>query len=240
MQNLNIKYQDTDGTQNDIIVREGDAAKLIEPVPYTITGDIKSPANWLETKKDDIDLTKAYILVDVASWQINLHLNVDQENGRYKSAVIGMIEPDDKLNEFKINIRTPKWELSDLARHLKFRRNCFASIDQSMEIVSALKTFKANVSRQIEKIQDDRGNHRKLDDKRISSEVPEVFTLNMPVFKGDVPYTFDVELCIEEKEGVVRAFLQSVSLEEIIEKRIQEIIDREVKRIPEGVTIIYA
>jgi hypothetical protein len=236
MQDLHIKLEDGYG---DLIVREGQAAKLIEPKAYGYTGNLGTVATWLTTKADDVDTLRAVVIVNYDKAEIELDLNTGQENQRLESSVKGYMAPYPYLEDFRINTgRT--WELKDLANVCKFNRRYFPNKEQNVLLVTALAQFKGTVTREIEKMSDDRGNHRRSDHKEVSTKLPEIFTLNMPLFKNEAPVDFDVEVLIEEKEGVVRAVLQSVSLLEKREAFVRERIDAEVAKFSAtGITIIY-
>lgn len=236
MQDLHIKLEDGGDT---LIVREGQAAKLIEPKAFGYIGNLGTVATWLTTKSDDVDTLRAVVIVNYDKAEIELDLNNGQENQRLESSVRGYMAPYPDLEAFRINTgRT--WELQELANLCKFNRRYFLDTEQNIKLVTGLKQFRGSVQREIENAKDDRGNHRRLDDKRVHTELPEVFTLKMPLFKNEAPVDFDVEVLIEEKEGVVRAVLQSVSLLEKREAFVRERIDAEVaKFIGTDITIIY-
>lgn len=224
----------------DVIIREGSAATLIEPRGYHIQGDIRTVANWLLTKLEDTDITKAFIRVDMKHGKLELNLNLDQENHRLHSTVKGSFSTHPDLGSFRIN-NNFGWDVIDLGNHFKFMRRYFFEKEANMALVSGLKSFKATVNRELEKQQDDRGNHRRLDDKRVTTNLPEVFTLYIPIFEGHAAQAIDVEMVIEEKEGVTRVKLQSVDLIEKTESLISEAITAELARLSsiENLTIIY-
>lgn len=222
-----------------LTIRQGQAPANIEPNGFAFFGNISTVATWLETKAAEIDLLRSVVLVDRKSGIIMLYLNAGQENGRIESTVQAILEHSKYLTDFRINTGH-KWELSELARFLKFNRRFFPDTQQNMELVAGLNSFKAKVSRDIEKVEDTRGNHRRLDDKRVDTQLPETFTLLMPLFEGEPAESFDVELHIDEKEGIVRATLHSVSLLEQRENFIEERLNAEIDKFKEsGITIIY-
>lgn len=222
-----------------LVIREGDAHRIIEPKGYGIRGNISAPAIWLTAKEKDIETVKAYVTVNRRDACIRLTLNCDQENGRIESYVTGTMKFDERFKAFKINTNQ-RWELNDLATLLKYNRRFFTDPAKAMELVSALKSFKASVSREIEAASDDRGNSRRLQDKKVSTYIPDTFSLSIPIFEGDISFDFDVEICIEEKEGLVRAWLQSVEAEEITEKRIDYTLKSEIETFTEhGIAVIF-
>lgn len=239
MQDLHIKLGESDGFDQSLIVREGPAAKLIEPIAYGHVGNLGTVATWLKTKSNDVDILRAVVVINYDTTEIALVLNNGQENQRLESRVRGYMAPYPDLEAFRINTgRT--WELQELANLCKFNRRYFLDTEQNLKLVTGLKQFRGSVQRDIENAKDERGNHRRLDDKRVHTDLPEVFTLKMPLFKNEAPVDFDVEVIIEEKEGVVRAVLQSVSLLEKREAFVRERIDAEVaKFVGNGITVIY-
>lgn len=221
-----------------LTILTGEAPKNIEPTRFCYKGQIGNPAEWLLSKKDDIDHIKAVAVFDYKSGTIQLDLNVGQENSRTECQVIGQLKIHDDLAAFRINANY-SWELGNLANFLKFNRRYFIDKSANMDIVSGLKSFKGSVQRELEKTQDDRGNHRRLDDKRVHTSLPEVFTLSIPLFQGTPPTDIDVEILIEEKEGVVRVLLQSVSLLEKTQDYINDALNREWEVIKgTGITVL--
>ena len=237
MEKIEFKIEPND--EGQVILREGDAAKIIEAKTFLFAGDIRAVAEWIKTKSDEIDLLRAVVKVSLDAGCIWLHLNNGQENGRIESTVTAKLYSFPDLDEFRINTGY-SWELNTLGNHCKFNRRYFLDKSTNMDIVAGLKSFKAQVSREIEKAADDRGNHRRLDDKKVATNLPEVFTLYMPLFKGE-PFTdVDVEIIIEEREGVARVQLSSVSLLEKREAYIRQAIDEQIKQFKDtGITIIY-
>lgn len=237
MENLHIKMAEGD---TDVVIREGTAATLVEPRSYHIQGDITTVANWLTTKLDDTDIMKAFLRVDLKNGKLELNLNLDQENGRLHSTVKGSLAGSLDLASFRINTNFG-WDVTDLGNHFKFQRRYFMEKEANMTLVTGLKSFRASIQRELEKAQDDRGNHRRLDAKQVTTNLPEVFTLAIPLFEGHPPVAIDVEIVIEEKEGITRVKLQSVDLIEKTEQAIQDAIGDELVRIKsmDKLTIIY-
>lgn len=236
MENINLKFSEGD---TDVIIREGKAPDIVQAKSIAFKGDIRTVANWLTTKQLDTDLMKAVLEINYRDGHIELTLNADQENGRIASLIAGKMQSNADLEAFRIN-GGYAWQLTDLADFLKFNRRYFVDKSANMDIVSGLKNFRGIVNREIEKMSDDRGNHRRLDHKEVTTKLPEVFTLYMPLFENEPPTDFDVEIIIEEKEGIVRVKLQSVSLLEKREAAIMTAIDAQLERIKDlGITTIY-
>jgi len=236
MENTHLTLKDIPG--KEFVFRTGEAPSNVELRDFSISGDIDAPAAWVSSKEKDIDAIKAHAVVSLKEKKITLVLNNDQENGRRKSTVVGKITLHQKFESFRINSNY-RWDLTELANHIKFNRRFFINQALAMDIVSKLKAFKANVTREIEKTSDDRGNLRQLQDKKVTIDIPDFFTLKMPIIEGDKAIDFDVEICVEEKEGVVRAFLQSISAEEKLEDRISELINAQIPVFKTaGITVI--
>lgn len=224
---------------DEITVRHGQSPKPVEKQPYQFSGDIKAPFEFLDhqlkrilpVEESELDslLLKKYEQVSGTSVceviskdgqvRVIFRMGIGWDD---QATVTGDLLPDPVLQQLNINAQkefAPR-ELSDL---LKRNRVLFDDREKNAEIVAGLRDLKARVERDLEEKSDKRGNERKLDDKQVTTGLPEGFVLNCPVFKGGEPRKFLVELCVDVRSGGVSIWLESVELIEIMRQQVEDV-----------------
>lgn len=228
-------------TGDEITFRQGAAKELLKPTPpnrFDIEGNIETPAIWVEEKSESIDKLHAYAMIHKDELSIILHLNKSQENGRLHSTVTGKLALSQRLLAFHIN-DGHKWSLRQLADHIKFNRRYFADHGLNAKMVTELKNFTATLNATLEKKSDDRGTRRNLIDRTFNSNVPERFTLTMPIIEGCQDETFEVELLIDGSEEGTKVWLQSIELDEIMTNTVNRIFKEQIESLEQsGITVI--
>ena len=167
--------------QLDVVIREGNALPWHEPVKVIIQGVIDSPARWLEKRPELQQITnKCHVLVDRDKLTISLQVN---ENAHYGTLITGSMELSKSFRKFHIN-DGHSFTLGELALLFKMNRSFFDTRQKAMELVSLLQNFKGKVNKDLEASNDNRGN-KKIDFvQAVESNLPEAFTLHLPIFKG--------------------------------------------------------
>lgn len=190
--------------------REGEAVDLSALAPkapkiLNIAGVLNTPLRWIEKRcidqhslflqsADDssVPVEHCHILVDRNNLSIKLLIS---EQDHYCATISGKLELHPVFIKFGINngqYRTPN-ELADL---IKMNRSFFQNHTVAMGLVSALKNFKATVNKEIEKSTNDRGDKRQLIDQVAKHNLPDVFNLEIPIFKGQGKSTIAVEVYV--------------------------------------------
>ena len=222
--------------QLDVIIREGQALPLHEPVKVKIDGIIDSPARWLETRPELQQITnKCHVLVNRDKLCIALQIN---ENAHYGTHITGKMELSEAFKKFHINDGY-SFTLVDLAKLFKMNRSFFESKQIAMELVTLLQNFKGKVNKDLESSTDNRGNKKVDFVQAVESNLPEAFTLHLPLFKGMEPEDFKCEVYVDPDDWSCQ--LISPDANDIVEKYRDEKIDDVIHRIEEampGVTII--
>lgn len=187
--NVNIPFKLEEG---DLTIREGKALELKEPRVVAISGILDSPLRWLKQRVKELNQKTCNIIVNREKLFINLVIN---EDDHYATTVNGKLEFHPMFLKFGIN--TGK-ELSniEMAKLIKMNRTAFQSPVVAMELVSQLQTFRAKVDKEIEKSDNNRGDRRILIDQAVKSNLPDTFTLVLPIFKGTEKQTIEVEVNI--------------------------------------------
>lgn len=73
----------------------------------------------------------------------------------------------------------------------------------------------------------------------VQSNVPEVFTLNIPLIEGEEPVNIEVAVILEASGSDVLCYLESVEGAEKIDEITIDLINKEVEKIQEATTVIF-
>lgn len=104
----------------------------------------------------------------------------------------GTLQFHPKFIEFGIN--TGKvWSPFDFSMFCKMNRAFFADKNVNMTLVSACKNFTATVNNAIERSIKENGDRTDNFAQVVNSNLPESFTLSIPVFKGGDKENLEVE-----------------------------------------------
>ena len=222
-----IKQVANSNDMREIIIREGQALPAKEPEQVHINGTIDAPARWAENRKSVIKQIASHMIVNRQDMTISL---VEDEKNYYGSTINGKMALSDKFKEFGINSGKyiTNFEMADL---FKMNRSFFETKAVCMELVSKLKNLKANVNKQIEASNNDRGNRRELVDQVVEHNIPESFKLNLPIFNGTDPQNVEVEINVDADD--LSCTLISPHAKDLIEQMRNEKIDEVIKRVNE-------
>jgi hypothetical protein len=231
MENLNIH---TDGENQIITVLEGTALTPREPKKVSIDGSITAPATYVGIRSADAQ--KDHVVFSRSKMFIRYTKNETDELG---ATVNGRLLFNPDLEEFGINKQKtlmPK----EMASKLKLSRTFFPDKEINATIVTALNAFTATITTELEKIQDTRGNSKQLVEKKVISNTPTNFDLSLPIFVGQRPMKFAVEICIDTTDTGVKCWLESPELNDLILQNRDAIIDGELEKIKQvcGLPII--
>lgn len=188
-ENINISLE---GNTKVLEILTGKAVERHAPSPLIVEGTIDAPYRFLKSRIDVIEIKESHLLV--SDNRITLCINEKSIAGFTEITGRLVVNPD--FLSFGIN-EDKKRDTFELADFIKMNRHFFNDRSTAMKLVNDLKNFKAEISKQVEKSNNDRGNTRFLKDQVVESNIPEIFSLNMPIFKGDAPVLFEVEVMID-------------------------------------------
>lgn len=211
--------------------REGEAAKLLPPVaplvikPLNLSGNIGTIAQFLKTRKHLMNDDSCNICVDVNRGEIIFTSNECQENDKHVLTVKSSLKTTKIFEEIEINSGR-EFEALELSRFLRLRKGLFKDPDQYNKVWLSLSAFKAEVQRRIEKADDRSGNAVHFIKQEVTSNMPKVFTLSLPIFENADKITVDVE--IEVSADTLRCTLVSFDYDEKIEALKLALIESEL------------
>lgn len=228
--NLNIE-----AGQSDVVLRTGEAKKLdpVQPIRYSAT--IDAPMVFHQKYADSLIDQVLVVTVDQDHRRVILDVNPQQQQ---ENAVIeGKLSLSKAVAvDFQIN---KKAEISrdDLLNLCRLNRHLFVDRSEAMQLASVLQDFQAQVDRTIQKSNDNRGSRTESIKQVAKSELPETISLLVPVFKDSQPVEITCNLYFTVKGDEVYFFLQCEELNEIIDKRATEEIEKVVTYFKESTNV---
>lgn len=242
MEKHSIEVKAAEGV-TDVMVRYGEAAKIYDPVPVRISGQITAPRSWFDPrlgqKKENgapyFGIQETHVLVDRYGGTITL---IHGENEHFRTEVKGTLEVSPEYKEIGINSGRA-YTAQELAKKLREIRYLFPDREKGLEIISELMNFSAKVTGNVEEKKDTRGGKKNLLEVSIETNAPLEFKLKIPVFKGFLPVELKIELVLDSRGHAVDIYLESPEAAEIIKKERDQIFDLQLAAFIEyGLSIV--
>jgi len=233
MKNETLQVVFPDGqSKAELIIREGSAVAdlpIKAPVKIGITGVIGAPVEFLRKRISEIDQInqkKCHVIIDRE--KISITLITSEDNEYLSGTVVGILTQHPKFIEFGINAKK-NWEPNELGQFFKMNRAFFPDKSSNMSLVTELKNFEATVNSKIEKQKSEKGDFKDNFSGVVSSNVPGLFILRIPIFKGVPAEDLEVEFYASVDGRDVRLQLYSpganTALEDLRDKVIEEQIE---------------
>jgi hypothetical protein len=211
----------------ELIIREGSAIELPKIEAINISGNIDSPLRFLE-KRINTDLRTSMITVNREGLIIVLYTDEHNQTGLGEE-IIGKLIKTEAFEAFKIN-SGKTWLSRELGQFIKMNRTCFESKEIANDLAAKLNDFKAKLDKELEHNDNNRGNVRILKDQKIKEcNIPEKFSLQIPIFKGAPKVLFEVEVYINADDLSIT--LVSPDANDIIAQVRDESIDNVLNQI---------
>ncbi len=157
--------------------------------------------------------------------KITLRIN---ENAHYGTEVTGSLEVAREFRIFHIN-DGHSFTLPELAKLFKMNRSFFETKQAAMELVTLLQNFKGKVNKDLEASSDNRGNKKVDFLQAVESNLPEAFTLQLPIFKGMEAVDVACEVYIDPDDWSCQ--LVSPDANDIVERYREGEVNDVLKRI---------
>lgn len=218
----------------EVIIREGSAPQVLDPKPpvkINLQGVIGTPVEFLTQRSkesDQFNEKRAHVIVERENVEITLVFNENDEYTRGK--VSGKLSYHPKFVEFGINA-AKGWTPNKLGEFFKMNRAFFPDREKNMALVSALKNFNVNIDTKIEQERQQNGSFKDNYGAVVQSNLPEAFTVRLPIFKGTAPEDLEVELYASVDGRDVTLSLVSPSANQILEDQRDKVIDEQVAAI---------
>jgi hypothetical protein len=239
MENINFRLESVNG--NELIIREGTALPQVAPNKIAITGDIKTVSSFIEKRKaagivaglQQIDNNLVIVEVDKKKKTITLSLNPADPFG---AVITAKLEPNPDLEKFGIN-KNVQFSQKELVQLLKFSRLYFEDFGQHGTLLRAYQAFTAKTFTNLAGESDNRGNKNFAFDKKVETGLPTSFIMNLPIFKGQDPKRFMVEICLDVTDAAASFWFESVELSDLTELDGELILKEELESCADYVVI---
>ena len=211
----------------EVVVRKGVANDVHIPNGILISDlTIDCVSEYLSKEGvDEAEIKNSFVVFSYEEKSIELLfavriLNPDSIGGKIR------LHPD--LQKFEIN-GGKRYTPFKLADFIRMNRHFFESKDQAIKLENVLRNFIADVDKKIEVSDDKRANVKASIIQQVKTNIPENFTLLLPIFVGVEPIPVKVEIDIDSTD--ISCSLMSPDLKELIDKETKVIIDFELKLI---------
>jgi len=233
--------------QTELVIREGKAQNILDvkpPVKIALVGVIGAPTEFLArrfqhcvdaAKPDCIEMlahfdpTRLHVLVNRED--VKITLVIDEHDEYKRGTVVGSLELHPKFVEFGINDSKKLWEPNELGQFLKMNRAFFPDRSKNMTLVSELKNFVGKVDSTIEQQKEDKGSFKDNFSAVVTSNLPDSFSVQLPVFKGTKPEIIDVEFYASVSGREIFVQLVSPGANELFESIRDTVIDEQIEAI---------
>lgn len=239
MENFHLKVENAG---NEIIIREGNALPPKEPVKINISGDIKTVSSFVNGRKGVDASTTGYqfinkgrAIVEVDKLARAIVLRLDPADP-YGGVITAKMELNPDLVEFSINAKRT-FKQKELVELIKFSGLAFDNIEKHQMLLNAYRAFNAKAYVDMSSESDNRGNKATSFNKKVETNLPTDFVLNIPIFKGQDRKRFSVEICLEVTDGGCNFWFESVELKELIEIESETILRKELETCSDYVVI---
>lgn len=218
----------------EVVIRHGEALPIREPQKLSLSGDINTPFEFYEKRKDlflhvtesvvnEYDSNKTNVVFNKEAGTLVLSTN---EDSFFATTVKGTLKLDPIFSQLKVNDEDFKgFTPAELAKILRMNRSLFDDKEFFNKLVNGLQNFKAQFDTQFENSNDKKGSVANSVVKKMVSEHNYNFSLTVEVFEGLESNIVPIEVDIDYSgDAQIRCMLVSVELQEIIYNTKQEII----------------
>lgn len=213
---------------DELTIRHGEAPKLTYPEINKYSANIYAPYIYAESQilRKLIDDKYCLVFVDRDKKEIRFNENPKDE---YSTLVTGKLELSKEVKSFFIN-EDKQFTLEELIKFLRLKRMHFTDPKSCTDLVAQLQNFKAKISIEINKANDNRGNIKRSVEQIAETGLPTTFELFLPVFKGTGNKHFTVNIFYDIKTSSSTEFwFESMELNDLVEQS-NEYIDEEIKK----------
>lgn len=225
------------GENVQVVWLDGQAPEQHNPQAVNISGTITAPSIFVKKRKENIDPLKAHCLVSKSDGKMTLVVN--EQSVCHKFTVTGEVYIGKRFKELGINT-DKSYSPAELSKKFKLLRSIFPSRSDHTKIVGLLRNIKAKIKADVDKDDDARGNVNLSYKQALETNIPESFKLTLPLLEGEEPTEIEVDIVMELKGGQdIQCWLESIDGADLIEEARTKLVEEEVAKIENDVTVIY-
>jgi hypothetical protein len=230
--NINIT-----GEANDIIIREGEALKLMPPEIINIQGTIDAPSRYLIAKKKSLKEIESTLFVSVNEGKIKF---VSDEKNYYKQTVTGALLKSKALKEIGVNDINIFYSDKSLAKFIRQHIFYFTDKGKAEDLINKLMKFSAKIQTDIKNDADLKGNVSRAFERVVNTGLPECIDITCKIYEGLPAETFTANLCVEADASSLKFYFDSPSLFILEENMKTECLEKEARIFEDwGCAVIY-
>ena len=224
--------------QGSLIVLTGEAPKQHNPQPVIIEGNIDAPSRFIQGRSAEFENSKRHCFVSKTNGTIVMILNEQSIVDKY--TVCGKIEIGAKFKALGINKDSVAYSPVELANKLKLLRAMFKNKMEHAKICSTLRNLNATVNKEIESLDDRKGNLTANFKQTVQSNMPDAIMLSLPLLEGEPAVDIEINVILEaDGASQIKCYLESVDAAELIEELFKKRVEEEIEKIKDFVTIIH-
>jgi hypothetical protein len=226
MKDLNLTLPEN---SKELILRTGEAEKIVYPKGIDITGILAAPFQFYQGKT--LDPALCHIQIQKDKGVIALHiLDTDPHSS---STIIGSLKNDGYFKDWGINTEK-RWTVSTFLKHIKMQRTFFSEKSECDAMINSLQTWNAKVEMVIKNHNDNAGNSLSMLERKVSEiGLKTSFSLTIPIFQGYPKQKFTVEIGLDPKSNQVDLYLFSNDLFALEIEHREALIESELARFNE-------
>jgi hypothetical protein len=220
-----------------VTILTGNAPKqpeIFNPKSIKISGTIDAPSRFAAIR--DFEQKRSHALVSISRGEIIMTVN--EQNTDDTHEIKGRVIIGREFAALGINA-DKEYTSESLAKHLKLKRSLFESHTEHTKLIAALRSIKAKVQQSIEKAKDDKGNETDAFTQTVESNMPESFTMLIPLIEGQSPQRIEVFPVLEADGRDIVCTLESMDAAEGIDQYRAEAVLEEVEKIKDKTTVIF-
>jgi hypothetical protein len=237
--------------QKIIVQPQGDTIKILTgnlPTPLADRderlqstkweGNIGTPGTMLLHPNKYFTTEKTVVQVDRQNKTIEAWSNPGEAVNHY---VKGTITLNKELEILRIGEKKAftQDDFTELLR--KDGKRFFPNVSELTTLIGAVKGFAAKVNAQLENSKDQRGNVNQIYKKKVEVPgFPENITIEVPIFKADVPVTFVLDVNYDVLDSGIYFWFDSTDYKKLVQDGVNALIDGCLMQIGEasGFTVI--
>lgn len=220
-------------TGSELIIREGKAPDILQPVSVKLKGTITAPGDYALTRATTYEKLKCNVIANYTSRTIVLTID---ESSPLASVITGTLDIFPELEALGIN-KNKMYSEKELFTRINFFGRYFKDKEAHKELTSKLQQFKAKVHRSFTNADDYKGAAAVEKITNIEHSIPLRFELTIPIFTGTPPKTFFVDICVTANDGGISFWFESIDMHEIISRETDSIFASELARLSDFLVV---
>lgn len=216
-----------------VYLLEGTLPEPINLSAQNYTGNIHAVSEYIQ--RSNFNALDSIIIINDDGKTIELTVT---PNHPHKIVVRGALKKTLVFEKFQIET-SGRFSTKEFAQLVRTHKMYFPDTEVHSKLLMSLKNVEVAFQQNAKELDDDRGNTTSLFQTKIESNMLERFTLEVPIFKGLDPVTFEVNICLERRDKGMSLWLESAEALELMESSWQTLLAEKMKVFKEKkITVI--